>query len=661
MYLYTCITLIYNIQKMVSLQPKYKNGNKCWYVMKSGRVNGKPRVVWQRYIGTAEKILELKEQSGALPYIKLKSFSYGKIAALLAINEELGFTDIVNKHTDKKKIDGLTVGEYMLLIIMGRCSGVRSKNAMQKWFDKSIMDYLWKFPHKLSCQNFLNHMARINQKFLFDWDNIPGKDNKQLMESLKIDLKIDWVKKPEIKKSEDNKIITVIEGTDTIELKLNKEKNNVTVSIGDENVHVYTVKKEVNKFNIYGSVMRRIEDDVCVFLIEAGLMPLMFLIDQSNWFTYAENFKKMQELLQRGHNKKHRNDKNQVGVGLAVSEENIPFLHETYAGNIHDAKIFPKIIDTLVWRLTKLKVDTEELIVVIDKGNNSKDNIHKVLSKMHILGSVNLDQLKDLLNIPVSKYKYLYTNSKGNKIYGYRITNRSLFGSEFTLVMVYNKSTHNRQKQTYERGKAKTLEGLKDMKRRLESNRGKGRDKASVEREIGDIVLKDLRPVIKYEVGDIPNGKKKPTLKYWICEEEEQNRYDKFGKTAVLTDLKHWQSTRIAKPYNSKYLVEDDFKLMNDVLIVSIGPINHYTDDMIRVHVFLCVMGMLFYRYLSWKVRKLKFKNSIKQLIKELEDIRVAFVKDKEHAKKAHIIIEEMTPKQARLFSVLDLGKFIKT
>jgi len=179
--------------------------------------------------------------------------------------------------------------------------------------------------------------------------------------------------------------------------------------------------------------------------------------------------------------------------------------------------------------------------------------------------------------------------------------------------------------------------------------------------EIGDIILKDFRAVIKYEVGDIPEGKKKPILRYWIDEKEEQKRYDKFGKTAVFTDLKHWQSKRIAKTYNNKYLVEDNFKLMNDVLIVPIGPINHYTDDMIRVHVFLCVMGMLFYRYLAWKARKLRFRNSIKQLIKELEDIRVAFVKDKKHAKKTHIVIEEMTPKQARLFSVLDLGKFIKS
>jgi len=55
---------------------------------------------------------------------------------------------------------------------------------------------------------------------------------------------------------------------------------------------------------------------------------------------------------------------------------------------------------------------------------------------------------------------------------------------------------------------------------------------------------------------------------------------------------------KIAKSYNQKYLVEDDFKLLNDVLLVPIGPINHHKDFNIRTHIFLCIIGMLFYRYL---------------------------------------------------------------
>ncbi len=70
--------------------------------------------------------MELKEQAAELPYIKLKSFHYGKIAAMLSISDNLNFIEIVNKHTNKKKIEGLTVGEYLLLNIIGRCDGALS-------------------------------------------------------------------------------------------------------------------------------------------------------------------------------------------------------------------------------------------------------------------------------------------------------------------------------------------------------------------------------------------------------------------------------------------------------------------------------------------------------------------------------------------------------
>ena len=60
-----------------------------------------------------------------------------------------------------------------------------------------------------------------------------------------------------------------------------------------------------------------------------------------------------------------------------------------------------------------------------------------------------------------------------------------------------------------------------------------------------------------------------------------------------------WHSEKIAKTYNQKYLVEDDFKLLNDVLLVPVDPINHHKDFNIMAHIFLCIIGMIFYRYLA--------------------------------------------------------------
>ncbi|RZN13823.1 MAG: hypothetical protein EF812_06890 [Methanosarcinales archaeon] len=97
-------------------------------------------------------------------------------------------------------------------------------------------------------------------------------------------------------------------------------------------------------------------------------------------------------------------------------------------------------------------------------------------------------------------------------------------------------------------------------------------------------------------------------------------------------------------------------KLLNDVLLVPVGPINHHKDFNIRAHIFLCVVGMIFYRYLAWKCKHLRL--SITQLVDELDGIRLALVQEKT-GRNVEMVVEEMGAKQARLFSLLDLGKFM--
>src|SRR5665811_2440846 len=83
------------------------------------------------------------------------------------------------------------------------------------------------------------------------------------------------------------------------------------------------------------------------------------------------------------------------------------------------------------------------------KGNNSKDNIEKVTSKMSFVGAAKANQAEELLDVPLSKYEYLYKNMKSHEIFGYR-TKHQFYGSEFTTVVTYNEGTYKLQKSTYE-------------------------------------------------------------------------------------------------------------------------------------------------------------------------------------------------------------------
>jgi len=109
--------------------------------------------------------------------------------------------------------------------------------------------------------------------------------------------------------------------------------------------------------------------------------------------------------------------------------------------------------------------------------------------------------------------------------------------------------------------------------------------------------------------------------------------------------------------YNGKVFIEDDFHWLKDKLLIPLTPIWHWKDHHIRAHVFICVMGLLFVRYLSHKLRILGLTDE--RIMAELANIRVGLVATK-GLKEPQIVVEDMTPVQARIFSLLDLGRYLK-
>ena len=546
---------------MVHLHKKKIKGYEYYYLRETRWIDGKSKVIWQKYLGSIEKIKEVFEREQELPLVKISSFEYGKMAALLKTSDELGFVDSINQNVSKRKIDGLSVGEYMLLIILGRSNGPLSKEATARWFEESFLKYQWQFSHKLNSQNFLNNMDFITEES-----------------------------------------------------------------------------------------MRQIEEDLAVKMIQNGIKPTTLFWDTTNVFTYIENG---EELPQKGKSKEKRFDKNLVSFGIAVSKENIPLMHETNAGNVQDARLFPEIIDKLVERLRKLDIDTHDITLVFDKGNNSEDNLNKILEDMHIIGSAKRNQVKKLFEIPVSEYVSLYKNSNENQISGYR-SKHVLFGQEYTVVVIYNPKNHKRKDVKYKEKKKKVLEQLEDLKEKSERKHGRGRKitKKGLCANANKIIPSDLISVFKYEIHD----EEKPSFDYWVDEAAETEFVDSFGKIAIFTDIHELNSVEIAKTYFGKNIVEDDFKFLKDKLLIPVPPIYVRKDNRIIVHVFLCVMGMLFYRYIARKVQNLGL--SIKELDHQLEGIRVAFVKPKDSTK-INLLVEEMNPIQAKLFSVLGLSDFL--
>ncbi len=69
--------------------------------------------------------------------------------------------------------------------------------------------------------------------YLFSWDEIPGNDSGKLIDFLRQNYDIDWVKIAKIEKIDYGKTIKISTGKNSLSLRLNNEKNGVRLTIDD--------------------------------------------------------------------------------------------------------------------------------------------------------------------------------------------------------------------------------------------------------------------------------------------------------------------------------------------------------------------------------------------------------------------------------------------
>ena len=94
------------------------------------------------------------------------------------------------------------------------------------------------------------------------------------------------------------------------------------------------------------------------------------------------------------------------------------------------------------------------------------------------------------------------------------------------------------------------------------------------------------------------------------------------GKTILFTDRGDFTNEQIVAAYRNAWHIESSFKQMKDPKHVSVSPIYHWTDEKIRVHIFICVLA---YRLCSLLLKELADRGiivSINKLIDYLSSIR---------------------------------------
>jgi transposase len=119
---------------MPSIVGKRQGNQTYYYLVESARVEGRPRIVSQQYLGSAEEVMaKLAGQAGGEP-VRSQHKRFGDLAAVWSVLERLDVAGVVDAVVSRRADAAASVGTYMALATANRIVDPCSKAAFADWW-----------------------------------------------------------------------------------------------------------------------------------------------------------------------------------------------------------------------------------------------------------------------------------------------------------------------------------------------------------------------------------------------------------------------------------------------------------------------------------------------------------------------------------------------
>lgn len=535
-----------SIVKKVINNKTYHYYQETWREKVNDSDSGKVRGSGKSRVRTRSEYLGTAEQI----YNKMRSApepveaahrDFGFTAALLQTARETGLVDILRKHIPGKRF-GIDRWKYFLITILNRPAAATSKERMGDWAAKTVLPDLLGFsPLKLNSKSFW-----------YATDDVISEKELQL------------------RRKDDEKI-----------------SEELLAGLND-------------------TVLREMENSLAQILTNRfDLEPESVLYDTTNFFTYIEAATPS-ALAATGHNKDCHHHLRQVGLALCVDKQwGVPFFHRVYRGNSQDANTFSELVDELIDQIKNSFPKIGNLVLVLDKGNNSRGNFKAMEGRIDWIGSLVPSHYPDLLDIGIEQYSGRFKDTR------FLSLRREVTGVKCLLIMTYNPALARRQERTLRTS-------VEKLKRAV-------REKIAAYKRVPKKVPRGALSILeksrngKYlRIVEINDGK--PVFEDNHDAWEERRK--RFGKNLLFTTRTMADPPWVIEQYRQKDKIEQDFELLKNPELIRFRPLRHWTDTKIRAFGFCCVMSLVLLRVMLMKCEQAGIQMSAAVLKQELADLK---------------------------------------
>lgn len=119
---------------MPSIVGKRHGNQTYYYLVESARVDGKPRIVSQQYLGSAEEVMAKLSGEAAGQPVRCQHRRFGDVAAVWSVLADLDVVGLVDDVVPRHAHAGASVGTYLALATLNRVVDPCSKRAFVDWW-----------------------------------------------------------------------------------------------------------------------------------------------------------------------------------------------------------------------------------------------------------------------------------------------------------------------------------------------------------------------------------------------------------------------------------------------------------------------------------------------------------------------------------------------
>lgn len=618
---------------MASIRKKTKKGHDYYYIVTSRRAPGSkyPKEVVLEYIGPVDKLFDRvlneyylrtgdpkgnasgKQAEHETGGVRFKCYSHGGPMAMFRMAQYIGVEKILDEAFSSKTIQGMSRSRVLLLAAIHRAIDPASKKAFSAWAQTTSLPYHLGFaPEALSSQAF--------------WEAMDG--------------------------------------------------------ISEEEVHKAQQLLTKRLLEMYPDELNDLH------------------LDYTNYFTYIDTRNGRCVVCQRGHNKQKRTDLRQFSLAMITSHLlQVPVLWEMYEGSRNDKAEFGAFMEKVQKDLPDtIGKSLDEVTVSFDGGSNSEENF-KFL-RVHFICAHSLDSHKELYDIDVDQYQEVKL-ANGHTRRAYRIDGLTFSGITGTGILTYSEDLYIGQEAQMGRDIEKFKAKFEEFRSRCQNPRSRiyssmRKRKTEVEKQISE-VTKENEELLKEQKDQAKKGRKKKPKEVPVWDEASEflkltrscftglrtleqfitiipsgnmeSGYDVsfqldeaklavykrkyYGKKLTCTDRTDWSTEEVLSSYASQECIEDLFKTSKKVDHFAVRPQYHWTDDKIRVHVFLCFLAITIAEVLRRRMADEGLTYTKAAMLDELCKIHDGWIL-MPGQKKAVRALEELTPSLQSMWNIVE-------